>query len=197
MGRIEPVAIIGEGITEKYYLQSLKGSQWIRPNYKYYEVTSSSAKGYEDKIKEAIGDGYTTIYCMFDMDVQCKDERSHEKYVRLRQKYHNKKKKEIEILFFESFPSTEVFFRYYFEYTTAVQTNDGLKHWLRDKVGYDVKEKYFARNPLHDVFCRNQGCLEGAIRNSIRSVESREPDNFACCYTEIGSMIELLRKQEE
>lgn len=27
MGRIEPVAIIGEGITEKYYLQSLKGSK--------------------------------------------------------------------------------------------------------------------------------------------------------------------------
>lgn len=131
------------------------------------------------------------------MDVQCKDERSYKKYVRLRQKYHNKKKKEILIVFFESFPSTEVFFRYYFEYTTTVQTNEGLKHWLRDKVGYYVKEKYLAKNPLHDVFCRNKGCLENAIKNSIHSVESRESDNFTCCFTEIGRMIELIKRQDE
>lgn len=194
MGKVkEPVAIIGEGITEKYYIESLKDLRELSPKPKFFKTTNATAKEYENKIKESIEKGYTKIYCLFDMDTHSKDP----KYIALKGKYHNKTKKGVFIRFFESNPAIEIFFRYYFEYTTAAQTNDGLKDWLKEKVGYKVRENYFAKNPLHDVFCRNHGSLEDAISNSIRSVVNREPDNYVCCFTEVGSMIKLLTNQEE
>lgn len=198
MGKVkDPVAIIGEGITEEYYIESLKDFSWLSPKPKFFKSTTTTTKEYENKIKEVIERGYTKIYCLFDMDIHSKDDYSYAKYFALRRKYHNQNKKGVFIRFFESNPSIEVFFRYYFEYTTATQTNEGLKRWLLEKVGYVVKEKYFARNPLHVVFCRNDGSLDNAISNSIRSVANREPDNYVCCYTEVGSMIKLLMNQEE
>ena len=193
----DPVAIIGEGITEKYYIESLKDLKRLNHNPRYFKSTTTTTKEYENKIKEVIERGYTNIYCIFDMDIHSKDKASYLKYLALRRKYHNKEKKGIYIRFFESNPSIEVFFRYYFEYIASTQTNEGLKRWLEDKVGYLVKEKYFVKNSLHDVFCRNGGSLDNAISNSIRSITSRDPDNYTCCYTEIGKMIQLLMNQEQ
>lgn len=133
---------------------------------------------------------------MIDMDVQHKDLRSYERYKKFKNTYHNKKHNgqntTYHVLFFESYPCTELFFRYYFDYTTAEQTNNGLKAWLKAKIGYEAKVNYLAHTHLHATLCQNNGNLENAIRASLQSLYDRESNNFACCYTEIGHMIRLL-----
>lgn len=189
------VAIIGEGITEKYYLQSLQDIDDIS-RVRFYPAPNSSAKGFEKAIKKAVNDGYTEIYCMIDMDVQYKDPASHDKYIQLKNKYHNRVNKncdlEYSVQFFESYPCTEIFFRYYFEFTTAEQTNEGVKRWLNTKFGYTVHERYFAHTSIHATLCKNGGNLYNAINASIQSINTRIPKNTSCCYTELGNMIKLL-----
>lgn len=194
MGKMT-VAIIGEGITEKYYLQSLQDIDDIC-KVKYYPAPTSSTKGFEKAIHKAVSDGYTQIYCMIDMDIQYKDPSSLKKYICFKNKYHNKRNKKYDleycVQFFESYPCTEIFFRYYFEFTTAEQTNEGVKKWLNTRFGYIVHEKYFAHTPLHATLCKNGGNLNNAITSSIHSIDIRIPQNTACCYTELGHMINLL-----
>lgn len=55
MGKVkEPAAIIGEGITEKYYIESLKDLRELSPKPKFFKTTNATAKEYENKIKESI-----------------------------------------------------------------------------------------------------------------------------------------------
>ena len=55
------VAIIGEGITEKYYIQSLQDILEIKPTP--IKPKNSSLKELEISIKDCIKKGYSKIYC--------------------------------------------------------------------------------------------------------------------------------------
>lgn len=76
-------------------------------------------------IKKAIEQGYNYVYCMIDLDNK-KEGKEKTYYVNLKNKYHgkhiSKPKKGIDchIGFFETERCTELFFLYYFKYTTKL-----------------------------------------------------------------------------
>ena len=199
----ETIAIIGEGITERYYIESIKDCVQIKP--KSIQSKNSSIKEIEIKIKECIADGFSKIICLIDMDTKANDGigdhvSNRNQYIKLKNKYHNKycnkTKDDSFVLMIESFPCIEVFFLYYFQYTSASHTNDGLKKLLKDKYGYLTSEKYLMRNSLLEVFECQGGSLKNAIRNSTKSISSIDENNPHCVYTEIGKIFELLKLKE-
>ena len=184
--------IIGEGITEKYYFESLRDILVIKPQ------TPKPPKQYnamelEKIIKQRAEEGYTKIHCLIDMDNKLESPNK-ERYKRLKAKYHKKcvKGTDCEVYFWESNPSIELFFYYYFEMSTAEKSNGGLKRWLKHKFGYEVSEKYFTKNSLHGKMANDGGCLKDAISRAKNSVRLREGDNYNCSYTELGELIETL-----
>lgn len=184
--------IIGEGITEKYYFTSLKDILVIKPTPK--RLKPYNMDELEKAIKEYAKVGYTKIHCLIDMDNKVRNQAMMAKYQKLKQKYNEKivRGTDCEVRFYESHPSIELFFTYYFGYSTAENTNDGLKSWLHNKFGYETSEKYLSKPSLHGRFVANGGCLKDAISNANKSVNAREDDNYNCSYTEIGKLIEYL-----
>lgn len=184
--------IIGEGITEKYYFDSLKDILVIKPKTpnppKQYNMTEL-----EKIIKKCAHEGYTKLHCLIDMDNKLVSPNK-EKYQQLKAKFHKKRVKgtDCEVYFWESHPSIELFFYFYFEQSTAEKSNEKLKSWLRHKFSYDTSEKYFTKNSLHGTMIRNGGCLKDAIRNAKDSTRLRVDDNYNCSYTELGELLESL-----
>ena len=146
--------IIGEGITEKYYFTSLRDILVIKP-------ASVRLKPYNmEELGKAIRDyskmGYTKIHCLIDMDNKVGNQAMMAKYRKLKQTYNGKTVSgtDCEVKFYESHPSIELFFSYYFEYSTAENTNDGLKKKLHNKCGYDTSEKYLSKPYQVLIFLR-------------------------------------------
>lgn len=192
--------IIGEGITEKYYFDSMRDVLKNKP--KPISLKPYNLEELEKAIREFAEQGYTKIHCLIDMDNKIDNGTKQIKYRELKEKYHNKiisrpkKGVKCEVCFYESHPSTEVFFYYYFEYSTAEKSNEGLKSWLKDRCGYETSEKFLEKHSLHGTFKRHGGCLKKAIANSNKSAISRESDNYNFTYTEIGKLIEELGIKE-
>lgn len=184
--------IIGEGITEEYYFSSLRDVLVVKPRTK--SLKPYNMKELEAAIKDYAGKGYTKIHCLIDMDNKVSTPENMKQYQRLKQKYHHKRVKntDCEVCFYESYPSIELFFYYYFESSTAEKTNEGLKSWLKHKCGYDTSERYLSKSSLHKTFIGKDGCLEDAIHHAKDSVRLREGDTYHCSYTEIGELIETL-----
>lgn len=193
------VVVFGEGITEKYYFESLRDLLPIKPVAKIPKHTT--VPHIEKMINQLINDGYDIIYCLIDMDNKIKDgtperKKNREEYDKLKRKYHNKKIKrkegESKIIMIESYPSTELFFLYYFGFKGAEFSNTQLKNMLYRMTGYKVEEHFFIKNALHSLFVKNGGSLDVAIEASHRSVSLRDIQNPNLSYTEIGKLIEDL-----
>lgn len=184
--------VIGEGITEEYYFKSIRDVISNRPTPKPLKPYNMAEL--ENAIKRYAIEGYSKIHCLIDMDKKVKEPKTMEEYKKLKQKYDRKqvKKTDCEVRFYESFPSVEQFFYYYFENSTAEQTNNGLKSWLRHKCGYETSEKWLKAHSVHNTFIKHGGCLRNAIKNAKNSVRARVANNFNYSYTEIGELIEYL-----
>lgn len=92
----------------------------------------------------------------------------------------------------ESFPATEIFFWYYFGYTSASYSNQQLKNMLNKKFGYTTEEKYLIKHSLHDTLVEAGGSLKTAILASQQSISAIENPNSGQSYSEIGIMIQEL-----
>ena len=185
--------IIAEGITEKFYFLSMEDVLEMKPKVRVLKPYNMDELA--KAIKQHAAEGYTRIHCLIDMDTKVSTPKTMEKYQRLKRKYHAKcvPNTDCEVRFYESFPSVELFFFYYFEYSTAEKSNNGLKSWLKKKCGNDTtSEKYLSRNSLHGDLRKAGGSLNCAIHNAKDSVRQREADNYHCCYTEMGELIESL-----
>lgn len=191
--------ILGEGPTEFFYFKSLcdelKGLT-IKPDYPKH----TSLKELEHKIEEGISLGYNHIFCVIDMDTKDREpERS--QYARMKKKYAkpiNKPKKGIfcEIKFFETHLCTELFFLYYFRYTSKIYADqEPLLKDLNQFCEYRKKIDFFIKSKgLHSYFEKKGGDLGAAIANSERSMKERESGNRTYSYSGLGRMIEELRK---
>lgn len=196
----EAIAIIGEGITEKYFILSLRDILTRKPNP--VKPKKSNLDELELAIKDCLKKGYTLIYCLIDKDNKLHDgnhdhRRNAEKYANLKKKYHNKRHKcpdgsKADVIMIESFPATEIFFLYYFGFTQAHYTNQQLKELLHQKFGYATEEKYLIKNSLHDTLIKAGGSIQTAIEASGRSLQLRNPEDIHCPYTEIGKMLSEL-----
>ena len=195
----DKVAIIGEGETEYYYIQSLvdmfRGLK-IKPDYP--KSTNMTQLG--KKIASTIAEGYRYVMCVMDMDTKDNHEEMR-KYQALRAKYSQpvvNKKQNIycEVLFYETHRCTELFFYFYFKYTSRIfQTQDELIKALNNECFYEKKTMFFSKcGGLHSYFERNGGSLESAIHNSNRSLDNRIRTGNDYTYSELGKMLLKLKE---
>lgn len=122
MGKLRQTALIlGEGPTEFFYFKSLCDVYkhlTIKPDYPKH----TNIRELENKIEDGVKMEYSYIFCIIDMDTKDKEpERT--LYAKLKAKYAkpiNKPKKGIhcKVEFIETHRCTELFFLYYFRYTS-------------------------------------------------------------------------------
>lgn len=200
MGKLRQTALIlGEGPTEFFYFKSLCDvfkHITIKPDYPKH----TNLKDLEKKIEEGVEMGYSHIFCIIDMDTKdLEPERS--QYQKMKAKYAepiNKPKKGIycSVEFFETHRCTELFFLYYFRYTSRpYDDQEPLLKDLNQYVEYRKTIEFFIKTKgLHSYFERNGGSLEKAIANADRSMDERNNDGRDYTFSELGRLIEKLHK---
>lgn len=203
MGKLRQTALIlGEGPTEFFYFKSLCDvfkHITIKPDYPKH----TNLKELEKKIEEGIEMGYSHIFCIIDMDTkELEPERS--QYQKMKAKYAepiNKPKKGIncKVEFFETHRCTELFFLYYFRYTSRpYDDQEPLLKDLNQYVEYRKTIEFFIKTKgLHSYFERNGGSLEKAIANADRSMDERNNDGRNYTFSELGRLMERLKKMKE
>lgn len=198
MGKLRQAALIlGEGPTEFFYFKSLCDvfkHLTIKPDYpKHTNIKELGAK-----IEEGIAMGYNHILCIIDMDTKDKEpERS--QYQKLKAKYAkpiDKPKKGIycKVGFFETHRCTELFFLYYFRYTSRPYAEqESLLKDLNQSVEYEKTTNFFIKcKGLHSYFERNGGSLASAIDNANHSLEEKETSGRNYTYSELGRLMKIL-----
>jgi len=200
MGKLRQTALIlGEGPTEFFYFKSLCDvykNITIKPDYPKH----TSIKELELKIEEGIAMGYNHIFCVIDMDTKDKEpERT--QYAKLKAKYAkpiNKPKKGIycEVEFFETHNCTELFFLYYFRYTSRLYADqEALIKDLNRELEYQKTIDFFIKTKgLHNYFERNGGSLDKAVDNANRSMDEKLLGDKEYTYSELGGLIKKLMK---
>lgn len=195
MGKLRQTALIlGEGPTEFFYFKSLCDifkSVTIKPDYPKH----TSMKELEAKIADGVAMGYNHIFCIVDMDTRdVEPERS--QYQKLKVKYAKpvaKPKKGIhcKVEFFETHRCTELFFLYYFRYTSRLyETQEPLLKDLNQCIAYQKTADFFIKTKgLHGYFERNGGSLEKAVANANRSMEEKQKSARDYTYSELGRLI--------
>ena len=199
MGKLRQTALIlGEGPTEFFYFKSLCDvfkHLTIRPDYPKH----TNMEELEAKIEDGITMGYSRIFCIIDMDTKDKEpERT--QYQKLKAKYASpidRPKKGIfcEVEFFETHRCTELFFLYYFRYTSRPYNDqDSLLKDLNKCVEYQKTKEFFIKSKgLHSYFERNGGNLDIAIANADRSMDEKQANNREYTYSELGRLMVLLK----
>ena len=202
MGKLRQTALIlGEGPTEFFYLKSLCDvfkRLTIKPDYPKH----TNIKELDLKIADGIAMGYNHIFCIIDMDTKDKEpERS--QYQKLKAKYDktiDKPKKGIycEVEFFETHRCTELFFLYYFRYTSRpYETQAPLLKDLNQNVEYKKVIDFFIKTKgLHGYFERNGGSIDKAIANANRSMDEKQKEGRDYTYSELGKLMERLKGLE-
>ena len=195
MGKLRQTALIlGEGPTEFFYFKSLCDifkSVTIKPDYPKH----TSMKELEAKIADGVAMGYSHIFFTVDMDTKdVEPERS--QYQKLKVKYAKpvaKPKKGIycKVEFFETHRCTELFFLYYFRYTSRLyETQEPLLKDLNQCIAYQKTADFFIKTKgLHGYFERNGGSLEKAVANANRSMEEKQKSARDYTYSELGRLI--------
>ena len=199
MGKQRQTALIlGEGPTEFFYFKSLCDvfkNITIKPDYPKH----TNIKELEIKIEEGIAMGYSHIFCVIDMDTK-DQEPERTQYQKLRAKYAkpiNKPKKGIycNVEFFETHRCTELFFLYYFRYTSrSYEDQESLLKDLNKNVEYRKAIDFFIKSKgLHSYFERNGGSLKTASVNANRSMEDKLVNGREYTFSELGRLITKLK----
>jgi hypothetical protein len=196
--------IIGEGITEKYYIESLKGLSPFKIEPRELGIKASSLKVLEKNILICIENGYDEIYCLIDMDGKT-DGRAQVDYSKLKNKYHNKiiskksKGTKSKIIFIETERCTELWFLYYFTknvMTRKFNSYKELENELRKfRPNYEKTEKYFKSlgNINNNFESGNpKGSIINAYNNSKSSLKSNLKDERGYSYSEMHILIKAL-----
>ena len=198
MGQLrQTVLILGEGPTEFYYFKSLC-DVFKRLTIKPDSPKHTNLTEFEAKIKEGIELGFNHIFCIIDMDTKDKEPELSQ-YQKLKKKYAepiSKPKKGIycKVEFFETHRCTELFFLYYFRYTSRPYENqEQLLNDLNQCVAYE-KTNVFFRKGLHSYFERNKGSLDNAVANAERSMAEKQKDGREYTYSELGRLMTLLKE---
>lgn len=121
------------------------------------------------------------------------------RYKRLRAKFAkpiNKRKKGIscKVEFFETHLCTEMFFRYYFGYTSrSYGDQESLIKDLNKYVEYEKTIDFFSKSKgLHSYFERKGGSLKKAIANAEKSMKEKEKNDRDYTYSELGQLMKAL-----
>ncbi|MBE7659178.1 RloB family protein [Tenacibaculum finnmarkense] len=198
------IAVIGEGITEKYYIESLKGLSPFNIMPRELGIKASSLKSLAKHIDLCTKKGFDEVYCLIDMDGKTSG-KSKDDYLILKKKYHNKifsKKSqglESKVFFIETERCTELWFLYYFTgsaITRKFNTYKELEKELRKyRPDYEKSVKYFkGQGNIHKRFENEvpKGSIKKAYNNSKASLASNKNDKRGYSYSEMHVLIKAL-----
>ena len=189
--------VLGEGITEFFFLDSLKDEYRELRQVKPGCPRNSSLEDLEAEIEKAIRD-YNRVFCIIDMDNK-HEGKDRQKYLALKNKYHkqtfkdDKKGIDCYVQFFETDRCTELFFLYYFKYTTKkFGSYDAVEKELKGFCEYEKRIKFFRSHPLHPYFKKKGGNFEKAIKHALKSKEFKDATGSDCSFSELGELFSLL-----
>lgn len=190
--------ILGEGPTEFYYFNSLRGvinGVTIAPDYPKH----TNIRELDRKIEEGVAMGYPRIFCVIDMDTKVQGTPEWGQYAKLRHKYAtpvSKPRRGIycEVRFFETHRCTELFFLYYFRYTSKMYNDQkALLADLNNECAYEKSMAFFARcGGLHGYFENKGGSLSDAVSNANKSLDEKMKSPRSYTYSEIGLLLQEL-----
>ena len=189
--------MIGEGITEYYYFNSVK-DEYKQLNFKpAYPKHSTSLLELEQEIEKAIDMEYSLIFCIIDMDNK-KDGIEQQEYEKFKKEWsgsHIIKKTgfRYEIRFIETERCTELFFLFYFAYTSRYfQDQSEVLKALNNKCLYEKTEKFFRAQSLHQYFQAQGGDFMTALRNAAKSMKEKEETGRDYTYSQMAELFETL-----
>lgn len=203
MGSVrQTTLILGEGITEFFFLNSLKDDYNVLRSVKPDYPKNTNLEELEGEIKKAIRD-FNRVFCIIDMDNK-QEGKERLNYLELKNRYHNQyfkdDKKGIDCLvrFYETDRCAELFFLYYFSYTTKkFQSYDALAKVLNSHCEYEKTVKFLKTHPLHPYFKKKGGSLDTAIKNAKKSRIYKNETGSDCSFSELGDLFdELINNQE-
>lgn len=191
--------ILGEGITELEYVNSIKGisNARIKP-----DVYKDGIEYLESKIKDNYESGLEKIFCIVDLDN--KGGIKH-KYDALKRKFSKKSKTGTEVIFIENNPCLEIWFYYFYKYSTAsYQSYENLNpmkadllsvipNYSKTKVFFDKCKKDFGG--LHQYLISNGGDFNIALGSSERSYNHYCEANDGA-FSQMKQMFDEVLKQE-
>lgn len=187
-------AVLGEGITEQWYLKHLKKHEnyvyAIRPTL-FADVSIEKAEGIID---ELVTGGCDHITFLTDYDTIISQGKQ-EVFDRIKNKYSDND----DVLICESMPAIELWFLLHFVYTTKEFTNcaqvvNDLKNYLPE---YEKKKTYLEKTDWFNELIRNGG-NEDAINNARRLLKELEKGNTGehFPYTKLPKAIKAFEKQK-
>jgi hypothetical protein len=193
----DSIAVIGEGITEYYYFNSLK-DEFTQLNLRpMYPKHSTSLVDLEQEIDKAINKGYNQIFCVIDMDNK-KDGAERQSYLNFKKRHEGTKtikNKEFKytIRFIETERCTELFFLFYFAYTSRLfHDQPAVLRALNKHCYYEKTEKFFKAHSLHQYFQRHDGSFMTALRNAAKSMKEKEQTGRNHTYSQMAELFETL-----
>lgn len=196
------IAVIGEGITEKYYIESLKGLTPFTLLPRELGAKASSLISLGKNIKRAIEEGYDEVYCLIDMDSKA-EEKNKTEYEKLKREYHGKthtkKRRGIncKVIFIETERCLELWFLFHFKNTTRKYASyKELEEELRKYcANYGKHERYFKSiGGIHEELTSKKlgGTLKQAVINAENSIASRDRNSRNYTYSEMHILIRAL-----
>ena len=192
----DSIVVIGESITEFYYFHSLKDKYRhldIKPTFPKH---STGLDYLEQEINKAIEDECSLIICVIDMDnkKEGKEKIEYEQFKHRFEGHHTiKTGVNCEIRFIENERCLELFFLYYFTFTTrCFQNQQELLDELNKKCRYEKNEKFFKKHPLHQYFEESGGDIEKAIRNAKKSMKEKGQTGRDHTYSQMADLFDAL-----
>ena len=165
-------AVLGEGITEQWYLTHLKNlngyNYSLRPKL-FQDIGIEKAEGIID---ELVSGGCDSVVFLTDYDTIVAQDKK-DTFNKLVKKYEDKK----EILIIESMPSIEYWFLLHFIYTTKEFANcDQVVRDLKKYIEVYSKKTVYLKTDKWFSILMNNGGLEKAIANAEKGLELKQKE---------------------
>lgn len=185
------IAIVGEGLTEWEYFDSLRISEKYRFTIKPDLPGNTDIKSMADKALKLLIKGYDYVYCLIDMDrIESNPaEKTNYENVINDEKYQG-------ISWIHTYPCTEFWFLLHFlklgEVRRYKNCDEVLKELREYMPGYDKTKKYFKGHNLYNLL-NSEGRKEKAIENAKKLEKLRKKED-GIDYSEIYKVIEMIQK---
>jgi hypothetical protein len=189
------IAIIGEGLTEWHYFNSLKSvkrySYRITPSLPQHSDYQAIFK----KAAQLVEEGYDKVYCVLDVDVFKKDAKHEQEYFAAKRQAMNDSRVEV----FETMPCTEYWFLIHFkDFSTKIYVDyESMKGELREYLpGYEKSNEYFSAIQIYRHLIE-RGNIQKAVETAerLRVFKDSEEAGKHAPFTEIDIILANLNQQ--
>lgn len=185
------IAIIGEGLTEYRYIDSMKSTERYRfrlvPGFPKHTVITDLV----ELARKRKDEGYDYVLCLVDMDII---QGNHNRLMQ----YKKLKKENADIIFVESSPCTEYWFLLHFMPSPSsrdYQDYDTVAKELRKNIpNYDKTEEFFNKTNIYTCL-KEKGNMERALNISreLDILRSKEPDVYKS-YSQMYKLFDIIRE---